>query len=302
MLFDFWIENYRGELAALSGACLWATASVVYTYLGRSIPPLLLNLSKGAIGIAFILFALILQGDFAPSATPRAIGLLTISGVVGIGLGDSFFFEALNHLGARRALLIEALAPPLTAVFALIFLQEQLSISNWSGIFITVFGVSWVISERVPEVTGKQRQHPLRGTIFALLAALGQASGAVLSRSALSQSDISPLWSTLFRLVAGVLVILLILPSQRQGKDWLKSLGDKQLIGIIILTSFAGTFLGIWLQQTAFKYTAAGIAQALLATSPLFVLPIVICMGERVSKRALAGVLVAIAGIFILFN
>jgi len=302
MLFDFWIENYRGELAALSGACLWATASVVYTYLGRSIPPLLLNLSKGAIAIVFILFALILQGDFAPSATPRAIGLLMLSGVVGIGLGDSFFFEALNHLGARKTLLFEALAPPLTAVFALIFLQEQLSIGNWSGILLTVVGVSWVISERAPEITGKQSQHPLRGTIFALLAALGQASGSVLSRSALSQSDISPLWSTLFRIVAGVLVILLVLPSQRQGKDWLKFLGDKQLIGIIILTSFVGTFLGIWLQQTAFKYTAAGVAQALLATSPLFVLPIVICMGERVSKRALAGVLVAIAGIFILFN
>ena len=72
-------------------------------------------------------------------------------------------------------------------------------------------------------------------------------------------------------------------------------------MGAILFAAFAGTYLGIWLQQTAIKFTAAGIALTLTNTSPLFVLPIAIWMGEQVSLRAIVGVAIAIAGIAVLF-
>lgn len=74
-----------------------------------------------------------------------------------------------------------------------------------------------------------------------------------------------------------------------------------QVIGTIVIAAFAGTYLGIWLQQTAIKFTAAGIASTLTNTSPIFVLPIALLLGEKVSMRAIAGVLVAISGIAVLF-
>ena len=43
------------EIAALSAACLWLFASVVYGVLGQRIPPLQLNLVKGVIAIALLL-------------------------------------------------------------------------------------------------------------------------------------------------------------------------------------------------------------------------------------------------------
>ncbi len=72
-------------------------------------------------------------------------------------------------------------------------------------------------------------------------------------------------------------------------------------MGAIFFAAFAGTYLGIWLQQTAIKFTAAGIAQTLGNTSPLFVLPIAIWMGEQVSLRAILGVAITIGGIGLLF-
>ncbi|MEL6456276.1 MAG: EamA family transporter, partial [Cyanobacteria bacterium J06623_5] len=48
------------------------------------------------------------------------------------------------------------------------------------------------------------------------------------------------------------------------------------------------------------KYTAAGIAQALLATSPLFILPMAALLGERISQRAIWGVAAALAGVWLL--
>ncbi len=294
--------NFGGELAALGAAFLWALSAVVYAQLGQKIPPIALNLSKGVIAIVLIAFTLIVQGNYLPTGMNAvAMGLLLLSGILGIGLGDTFYFEALNHLGARRTLLMEALAPPLAALIALIFLQEALSLGAWTGIFLTVLGVTWVVSERVPGTEG-QAVNLLRGTSFALLSALGQASGAVLSRAALADTTIDPLWSTFLRIIGGVLVLLLWMPLKQPLRVEFQRLQSKRLLGIIALTAFFSTYLGIWLQQTAFKYTATGIAQALLATSPLFVLPIAIVMGERVTPRAFLGALVALGGIGLLFG
>lgn len=301
--FFNWITNFKGELAALSAAFLWAIASVVYSRLGRQIPPLELNLFKGLIAIAFLVFTLLLQGQLLPEINPTALTLLLLSGVLGIGLGDTAYFAAINCLGARRTLILETLAPPLTAVLALVFLQEQLTAVAWCGILLTILGVVWVVTERVPNSTPESKYLTLRGISWGLLAAVAQATGAVLSRTALIQSSISPLWSTLVRLGAGVLVLLLWkLLGRRQVNGWLKPLQSWRMVAVIAVTAFFSTYLGIWLQQTSLKFAPAGIAQTLTSTSPLFVLPLAIWMDEVVSFRAMLGVLVALGGVAVLFS
>lgn len=292
--------QFRGELAALGAALIWAIASLLFVHLGQRLSPLVLNILKSGVAIGFILLTLILRGDTNPQLPFNSIAFLSLSGAIGIGFGDTAYFASLNCIGARRALLLEALAPPLTALFAGIFLGEILPLSAWLGISLTVAGVAWVVIEREPDaVAGKYR--PLRGIAFGLLAALGQASGAVLSRAALAGTEVSPLWSSLVRLVAGVLVLLCLLPGQRQVWGEFRFMRSPRFIAVLVGTSFASTFLAIWLQQIALKFTAAGIAQSLTSTSPLFVIPVALWRGERVSLRSIAGVLVALGGVWLLF-
>lgn len=294
------LDTFRGELAALAAALIWAIASAVYAALGKSVPALVLNLAKGLIAIGLILITLLIRQDFMPDTTPTAIALLMLSGAIGIGLGDTAYFESLNCLGARRGLLLESLAPPIAALIAWVFLDESLSLDAWLGIGLTVLGVAWVVVERTPDTPDFQTR-PRPGIIFGLIAAFAQASGAVLSRSALVGSNISPLWSMLIRIIAGVLVLLVLVTVRNQSAAFWTIRRSHRLMGVIVLTAFFSTYLAIWLQQTALKFTAAGIVQALGATSPLFVIPIAIAMGDRVSPRAVLGVLVAIAGVWLLF-
>lgn len=308
-LLNFWLSDFKGEVAALCAAFLWAVSSVIYGRLGQRIPPLELNLLKGAIAIALLVLTLFLRGDFLSAIAPTTLCLLLLSGVLGIAIGDTAFFEALNCLGARRALLMETLAPPITAILSLILLQERLSAGAWCGILLTILGVAWVVSERVPSSsvsvappTDVRPVHLTRGIGFGLLAAMALAVGAVLSRAALATTSISPLWAALLRLSAAVLILL---PwtwfRRRQSYSQIKIFQSLRVIGAIFFAAFAGTYLGIWLQQTAIKFTAAGIALTLTNTSPLFVLPLAVWMGEQVSLRAILGVLIAIAGIGLLF-
>jgi drug/metabolite transporter (DMT)-like permease len=294
-------DSFRGELAALTAALIWAVAAVIYTGVGRYLSPLILNLAKGLVAIALMLVTLVLRGELFPAVPDTAMILLCFSGVIGIGIGDTAYFESLNCIGARRSLVIGSLAPPLAAVLALIFLQEELSTPAWLGITLTIAGVIWVVLERVQDRTQPQFR-PLRGIGFSVLAALCQATGAVLSRAALAGTEINPLWSSLVRLLAGTLILLIWIGLQHRSWKEFRALRSQKLLAMLIPTAFASTFLAIWLQQISLKYAATGIAQSLSATSPLFVIPLAIAQGEKVSLRAILGVIVALAGVWLLFS
>jgi drug/metabolite transporter (DMT)-like permease len=226
--------------------------------------------------------------------------LLLISGVIGIGLGDTAYFNSLNYIGARRTLLLETLAPPLSAFLALIFLGEKLSTGAWCGILITILGIAWVISDRTATININSSK---LGLIWGILAALAQAIGAVLSRSALLESNLTTLWSTLIRLIGGtVIVLILLIFRSNKLKNNTQSLLSFKLVITIIITAFMSTYLGIWLQQTSLKYAPAGIAQTLLATSPLFVIPMAAIVGDQITLRAIFGVILSLTGITILFT
>ena len=290
--------NFTGEIAALSAALLWAISSVIYTRLGLKIPPLQLNLYKGLMAIAMITLTLLIQGEVFSEISASTIALLFLSGIIGIGLGDTAFFNALNSLGARRTLLLETSAPPMGALLALIFIGEQLTTNVWCGIWLTLLGIAWVISEGNPvDPISVSRQ----GIIWGILAAVAQASGAVISRFALIQSEITPLESSLIRLVGGTVIVLSLLffPVAKQSKiKWQLSWRS---LGIIVIASFGSTYLGIWLQQTALKFAPTGIAQTFLATSPLFILPLVALQGEKISLRAILGAVISLGGIALMF-
>ena len=299
-----------GELAALGGAFLWAVASVIYTRVGRAVSPAEMNLLKNLVALAMLGLTLLLVGQALPAAAGPAVGLLLLSGVVGIGLGDTAYFETLNAVGPRQALLLETLAPPLAAVLALVFLGERLHPGAWLGIGVTVLGVTWVITERAPRVGSDAGRGPAvgdaerlrRGLLFGLVAALAQAGGAVLSRAAFVQADVSALWSAFLRLAAGALVLGLWMALSRcRVGGWLRQPGAGALGGGLLVAITLGTYLALWLQQASLKLTLAGVAQTLFATSPLFVLPFAAWQGERVTLRAAVGAGVALAGVALLF-
>lgn len=303
-----------GEVAALTAAGLWALASVIYGWVGQKVSALALNVLKGLAAIAMLLLTIAFTQNFRLDVPFTAVATLGFSGVVGIGIGDTAFFNLLKTLGPRRALLLETLAPPLTALLGSIFLQEYLSPQAWLGIVITVAGVAWVLSERTaPFNQGNLSQGMLKqGLAWAAIAELCQASGILLSRSVFLETEISPLWSSFIRISAGTLTALILWSWQHRQFQRLQRFSQPRILQIpnhlsprlllgIVVAAFGGTFLGIWLQQTAVKYTLVGIAQTLSATSPLFAIPIAVLCGESVSLRAVLGAIVSILGISLLF-
>jgi drug/metabolite transporter (DMT)-like permease len=295
VISNFFLQH-QGELAAGTAAAIWAGSSIFYGQIGRQVSPLVLNLSKGLLAIGYLSITMALTGDSFQLPT-RALGLLFLSGLVGIALGDTVFFGALNRIGARLTLLINTLSPVVTALLADVFLGEKLRPLSYLGICVAIGGIAGVISDRTREQSEQSRQFWL-GIGYALTSAGANSVATVLSRQAMSAQDLSPVATTFWRLLAGTIGILCLLAVQRKPASLKLNAKTWTQLGAV---AFFSTYLGISLQQTALKFTAAGIAQTIGATSPLFVLVIDRWRGEKIGWWSLGYGVLAIGGVSLLF-
>lgn len=300
-----------GLIAATVAAFFWSISVVLYRRVGRVMPPTKLNMSKGFFAVALLGVVLLVDffwlGHKQWSLPPMMLGLMALSGVIGIGLGDTLFFAGLNRMGARRMLLLFTINPAITVLVAWAFLNEPLSWEQLLGIAVTCGGVAWVIAERN---TKKADGHvDTLGILFGLGAATCQATGILLSRYVFEQGEMTEASSAWVRLGAASVVLVFFLPLDKLladpgGEDHHHPNHPSKIQTRIMFFAalLLGTVGGIWLMQIAIKQSdRIGIASTLLSTSPLFILPIVAMLGEHISKRAVLGAIVSIAGIAMLY-
>ena len=305
-----------GLIAATTAAMFWAVSVVLYRRVGRVMPPVMLNMTKGLIAVVILSVVLAVDWlgfDKAPwQMSWDKLAVMALSGVIGIGLGDTLFFAGLNRMGARRMLLLFTINPVITVLIAWALMNEPLSWLQLVGIALTCGGVAWVIAER--NTQGSDGHVDLLGVLFGIGAATCQASGYLMSRHILKPPDgtpahMTPAASAWLRLLAGSLILLAFLPMDKFLKDpggedhhHPTNPSKSQTRCMFIVALLLGTVLGIWLMQISAKHAdKAGVAATLLSTSPLFVLPIVALLGERISRRAVLGAMVTIVGVALLF-
>jgi drug/metabolite transporter (DMT)-like permease len=297
------ITTYQGELFALLVAFFWAVSTSIYSLVGQRIHPIELNFWKCLTGGLMVGATLLIGQMPVGQVGAWPLFALTASGVIGIGVGDSLYLEALRCIGARRSTLLRTLTPAITGLLAWIFMGEVLRLQAWLGLFLILGGVSWVVTEGIADGTAEQNSQIWRGAVFGLLSCFTEASGVVLSRSALTSSSITPLWSTFMRIAAGFAAASLVMLVRRQAiGDWFKTKGALKLGAGVTLAIFIGSYVGIWLQQNALRQAPAGVVQTLISTTPLFVIGLAALMGRKISLRAVLGALVAFSGVVVIFR
>ena len=94
-----------GVMAALLAAFCWTIASGLWRRVPTSLSALQLNLLKNLIGSLSLLPVLLWPGAWQGVSASTLLALM-LSGVLGIALGDSFYFAALRRLGTRRSLTV----------------------------------------------------------------------------------------------------------------------------------------------------------------------------------------------------
>ncbi|MBI2388764.1 MAG: DMT family transporter [Deltaproteobacteria bacterium] len=286
-----------GELAAVSAAVLWAIGSLLFARIGRDgVPAGAMNLGKLVVaGAALGATAFVRSGHVVPSGAPaHALWLLAASAIVGLTIGDTAYFGAILALGVPRAILLLSSAPVFAALGGFFWLGERLDARALVGMALVFAGIALVVLR--PSKGGERGL--ARGVALGLVAGIGQASGSLLSRRAM-QVGIDPLAAASGRILVGLVGVLALALITRDAAAWTRALLVRRTAVRISVAAMIGTYCGIWLAQTALLHArSTGVAATLLATSPVFALPIAHLLGqERMTARAAIGVLTAVAGI-----
>jgi len=293
---------YAGELAALATAFCWTGSVMAFESAGRRVGSLGVNLIRLAIANVFLVaLSWPVHGRPLPTDAPADAWLwLSISGFVGFTLGDLCLFRVLVLLGARITMLLMSLVPPMTALIDWAVRGETLTAQDWTGMAFTVGGIAWVILERTPGDGGRIRRVPIGGILLALGAAAGQAGGLILAR--LGMERYGPPAATQIRAIVGLAGFAVLYIFIGGWPRVFAAARDPLAMGYTAIGAFFGPALGVSLALAAVKYAKPGVATTIMALTPVFILPpAILFRGERVTIRAAAGALVAVAGSALLF-
>lgn len=290
-----------GIIAALGTALCWAIAARLFRATGTMFSPLAMNFYKGVISI-LLLSVILIVSQSSLSLSTESLFWLLLSGVIGIGIGDTFFFKALTTIGDSQAVLItETLAPIFTALLAMIWIAEWITWQQWLGIAIVLLSVDMVVKINKRSATYIV---PSSGYLYGVGAAVCQSLGAVISRDVLTSDTVSPSEAALLRLIGGAVIVTILMFATTATFKPLKqvSSGNAKLWTLFVLATLLGTTAAIYLQMLAFANAKAAVVQTLIATSAIMSLGVAWVVGEKASWKTLIWSATALIGVALLVS
>jgi drug/metabolite transporter (DMT)-like permease len=270
------------------------------------------------LGIFAYVWGIGLEGSFLP--------WFVLSGLVGFGLGDVALFQAYPKLGSRlTVLIVHCLAAPIAMTAEWLWLGNAVSLIEIISCATILAGIVLALAP------GKQAQRIHRqwfsGIVLAIIAALGQGGGAVISRKAYSVAEATAdtsginldgftggLTATFQRILAGLVIagISVLFVKRRAVFAHFGRLTNKPMPVVtknqwgkagpwIMVNALMGPTLGVACLQWALQSTESGIVLPIVALTPLVVVPFSTYMeGEKPPLRSLIGGIVAVIGVVLL--
>lgn len=291
------LQSYVGEIASLLTAVCWTFSAIYFEKAGRRVGSLSVNIIRIFLGIIFLgLTTTFTRGMFFPmDATPYNWFWLGLSGIVGFFLGDLFLFKSYTIIGSRTSQLVMSLAPMITAVIGWFFLNEILSLKSIIGIVVSVSGIMIAVAGKKLKLNV-----PVKGFLYALGGALGQAVGLILSKKGMGEYD--AVAATQIRAIFGFAAFAILVTFAKRWRRVILTTGDRKSMSIITVGTIFGPFIGVSLSLYAVQHTETGIAAALMALTPIFIIvPTAIMFKEKITARRVIGAVISIVGASIFF-
>lgn len=287
-----------GELACLGAAFCWAISVALFRQPIAREGAVTVNFGKNAIAATLLGITAAALGQLSGlSATdPRILFFVVLSGLLGLTLGDSALFLAVDKLGPHRALLFQTLAPIFAAKISWLLTGELITLAQGAGVALVLAGVSIVVAPG----RGETRQAlAWAGVGWAVVAAFGQGAGVALSKTAMATMPVFT--ASFLRQASAVAGLLVVLALQRRLRHAFGLFTAGARLKPLLLPSVLSAYLGFALMMAGIASAPASVAAVLLAVTPVFSLFIdALFYQGKITWRGLLGTTVAVAGVAVL--
>jgi drug/metabolite transporter (DMT)-like permease len=196
-----------------------------------------------------------------------AIVAFIVAGLLTSLLGRTTLFAGIRRIGSSRAAAIKNATPIFTIIFAMLFLNETLSLLTGLGIFL-IFGGLFLVAYEQWKKNGsiKSKEQAWIGLLFAGLAAFLFGTEQAVRKLGLTEmvDPILGAWIGIIAALIGYTFMLLY-------KQKLKSTIQEQVNNFNIYYLLAGfsTSFGILSFFISIYYTKVSYASAIVATEPI---------------------------------
>jgi DME family drug/metabolite transporter len=293
-----------GELAALGAALCWTFSAVFYKRALASIHPIQANtvrcVGTGLVLLAFL--AVLGRVNVFTELPKQAIGLACISGIVGLGLGDTLYMLSLKTIGVSRAVPITCTYPLFNLLWAYLLAGENITLPMAAGAFIIVFGVWLLTGEKVDKNLKKPAEDGIRGTVFALCTAMAWSISISMVNLAVKKTqNIEHAYAvnTIRLLAVAVLLLAYTLASIRD--TGFTKVGWRNA-AFLLGGGLIAIGLGWFFLTFSFLLIPESQAVPISSTTPLFsTMAGVVMLREKVTAKTVLGSVLVVVGIFIVF-
>ncbi len=297
------MSNYIGEIAGITTSLFYALNAVFITNAAQKVGSVISNRTRIVFALLYlIILNLILFHQPLPfDAGASRWTWLSLSGIIGLALGDAFLFQSYLSIGPRLGMLLLSLSPIIGTLEAWVFFGETLRAGQIIGIALTLAGIVWVVLEQGNGKTQVSR-HMLIGILFGVLSAVFQATGYVFSKQGM-YGDFSPFQGNAIRMLAAALSLGLMGILQKEVGKTIETLkANPSAIKQLAIAALIGPVLGVSASLLAVQHAEVGVASTLTSLSPIFMIPVShFIFKEKLGWQAIVGTLLAMAGVAILF-
>lgn len=306
-----------GELISLGVALSWTVTAMVSEVASKRMGVIPFNVWRLALAlICSIALSVALTGSLMPAYADGATwAWMMLSGLVGYFFGDWCLFNGYLIIGSRYGQLFMTLAPVASALSAWAMLGETMTLQSIIAMVVVVIGIAIAVSPTLSFSDICKLSLPPKGVLFAIGAAVGQGLGLVLSKvgmeyyeaniptdAASEMANIIPFNANLIRCIAGVACFTLWTMIRGEHSKLLIPLHDRRSLASTLTAVCFGPFLGVGFSLMAVQLTSAGIAQTLMATTPIIILlPSWYFFKQKITTNNIIGAVVSVAGASLFF-
>ncbi len=287
-----------GEVMAIGSGLVWAAAVILYKISGRTVHPLGLNLFKNVLALVFMAPTMLLLGErLLPAVPAKSVGLLLLSGFLGIAVSDTLFFYCLNRLRASLVAIVDCFYSPFVIGLSYVMLGERMAASQIVGVALIISAVL-AASRSNGDGAPVARKDLVAGLVYGVLAMFFVAVGIVIVKPVLATESV--VWATLVRVVGGTIPLGLLIPLLPERRAILKPLLDRANWKAMVPASFFGSYLSLILWMGGMKYAKVSVAAALNQLNTIFIVVLAaLFLKERLGFWKIAAVVLAFLGAYL---
>jgi len=294
-----------GELAALGAALTWTASAVLYKEALSKARPVPANVVRLLCTSMILLVCLVVVGRFWALANLSSYGmwLAGISGIVGLGFGDTLYMVSLKHIGVARAVPITCTYPLFGLLWAILLRGENVTIQLTIGTVAIVVGI-WLLSREEKANLADKRKIMIIGVVAGLAAALLWSISITMVDVAVTLPETGSLDYALaintLRTAAGAVALVIFAPVIDRKPGFLKF--ERRTLLALIAGGIVALGLGWFLLAYSFLYIPGSQAVPISSTTPLFsTLVGITLLHERITARNVAGSVIIVLAIFVIF-